>query len=100
MADNNQRDYELVYIGTPELDDATIEAINNRVISVVRDQGGDVEGIDLWGRRKLAYPINNHFEGYYVLHRIQMSPSGTDEIDRALRFDENILRYLLMLSDK
>ena len=99
MADNNYRDYELVYIGTPELDDATIEAINNRVISVVRAQGGDVDGIDLWGRRKLAYPIKNHFEGYYVLHRIQMAPSGTGAIDRALRFDENILRYLLMLSD-
>ena len=99
MADNDQHDYELVYIATPEIDDESISAINNRLIDVVRDQGGEMEGIDLWGRRKLAYPINNHFEGYYVLHHFQMPPSGTGEIDRALRFDEGVIRYLLMLDD-
>ena len=98
MADN-QRDYELVYIAKPELEDDVITEINNRLISVVREQGGEMEGIDLWGRRKLAYPINNLFEGYYVLHHFEMPPTGADDIDRALRFDENVIRYLLMLRD-
>ena len=98
MADN-QRDYELVYIAKPELEDTVITEINDRLIGVVREQGGEMDGIDLWGRRKLAYPINNHFEGYYVLHRFEMPPAGVRGIDRALRFDENVIRYLLMLSD-
>ena len=99
MADNNQRDYELVYIAVPELDEDTLKVINDRLIDVVRAQGGEMEGIDLWGRRRLAYPINNHFEGYYALHHFQMPPSGVGEIDRALRFDDNVIRYLLMLRD-
>jgi len=99
MADNEARDYELIYIAQPETSDEVISNINRRLVGVIRDEGGEVDGIDLWGRRKLAYPINNHFEGYYVLHHFQVAPSGADRIDLALRFDESVFRYLLMLND-
>lgn len=100
MADNGRRDYELVYIAQPETSDEAITAINRRLVGTITAQDGEMHGIDLWGRRKLAYPINNHFEGHYVLHSFEMPPSGTDDIDLALRFDEDVIRYLLMLTDE
>ena len=99
MADNEQRDYELICIAQPEISDEVLSDINRRVAGVILAHGGEVDGIDLWGRRRLAYPIDNHFEGNYVLYHFRMAPSETARIDLALRFDENVIRYLLMLSD-
>ncbi len=54
----------------------------------------------MWGKRTLAYPIKKLFEGHYVLHRFEMAPNGTGEIDRLLRYNENVLRYLLIRLDE
>jgi small subunit ribosomal protein S6 len=95
-----QHEYELVFIMQPELDEQGIFNINERLTQIVTSQEGTVSGTEMWGKRTLAYPIKKYFEGHYVLHRFQMNPSGAAEIDRLLRFNENVIRYLMIRTDE
>jgi small subunit ribosomal protein S6 len=100
MANAEQREYELVFILQPELDEQGVLGFNERLGQIVANQSGAIETTELWGRRGLAYPIGKYFEGHYVLHRLSMQPAGTEEVDRLLRFNENVLRYLLIRADE
>lgn len=99
MADSDLREYELVYILQPDLDEQGVTGINDRLGQIVTDQAGSITTTELWGRRTLAYPIGKFFEGIYVLQRFQMQPEATGELDRLLRFNENVIRYLLIRTD-
>ena len=94
------REYELVYVLQPGLDDTAIQGFDKRVADLIAAQGGTDIVTEPWGRRNLAYPINRYFEGYYILHRFAMPPSGADEVDRTLRYAEDVIRYLLMRQDE
>lgn len=96
MSDQEKRDYELVYIIQPELTDEEISALNDRVTQFIQDQDGEVRETELWGKRSLAYPIKDFFEGYYILHRLHIPGSLIEEVERILRFNENVLRFLCM----
>jgi small subunit ribosomal protein S6 len=100
MANSEQRDYELVYILQPEMDEQGVLEFNERINQLVTNQSGSVAATELWGRRALAYPIGKYFEGHYVLHRFLMPPAGAGEVDRLLRFNENVVRYLLLRTDE
>jgi small subunit ribosomal protein S6 len=100
MANSDLREYELVFIVQPEMDEQGMTAINDRVGQIVSAQSGSITTTEMWGRRTLAYPIGKFFEGHYVLHRFQMLPEAADEIDRLLRFNENVIRYLLIRTDE
>jgi small subunit ribosomal protein S6 len=91
-----QREYELVYVLQGSLDDDGVRDFNERLNQVIETQSGSVTTTEVWGRRTLAYPIGKNFEGHYVLERFQMPPAGTAELDRLLRFNENVMRYLLI----
>jgi len=65
----------------------------------VKSANGEVASVDVWGRRNLAYPINNHREGIYVLFQAKMSPSALTELERNLKLSEEIIRYLLVKVD-
>lgn len=95
----NERQYELVYILQPQLDEAGINSFDTRLCDVIAAQGGSDIATEMWGKRTLAYPINRKYEGYYILHRFQMPGAGAEEIDRLLRFNEDVVRYLLMRKD-
>lgn len=99
-AEQESRAYELVYILRPDLDDDSVRAYSERIGQVVADHAGAVTATEVWGRRALAYPINKLFEGQYVLQRFDMAPDGTAELDRILRFDESVMRYLLIRTDE
>jgi small subunit ribosomal protein S6 len=96
----DQREYELVYALLGSLDDEGVRNFNERLNQVVTTQSGTVTTTEIWGRRTLAYPIGKNFDGIYVLERFQMPPSGTAEVDRFLRFNENVIRYLLIRTDE
>ena len=96
MSDQEKREYELVYILQPELTDEELSALNERVTQFIQDQDGEVQETELWGKRSLAYPIKDFFEGYYILHRLNIPGSLIEEIERILRFNENVLRYLCL----
>jgi small subunit ribosomal protein S6 len=94
------REYELVYVLQPGLDDTAVQSFEKRMADLIAGQGGTDIVTEPWGRRNLAYPINRFFEGHYILHRFSMPPSGADEVDRTLRYTEDVIRYLLMRQDE
>lgn len=95
----NARQYELVYVLQPKLDENGVNSFDGRVCDVIAAQGGSDIATELWGKRTLAYAIDRYFEGFYILHRFQMPPSGAEEVDRTLRYSEDVMRYLLMRKD-
>jgi small subunit ribosomal protein S6 len=94
------REYELVYVLQPGLDDTAIQGFEKRMADLIATQGGTDIVTEPWGKRNLAYPIERYFEGYYILQRFLMPPAGTEEVDRRLRFSEDVIRYLLMRTDE
>lgn len=99
MADQELREYELVYILQPEMAEDSVLSVNERVSQIVGAHEGQMLETEMWGRRTLAYPIKKRFEGHYVLHRLSMFPDGTDEVERYLRFNEDVLRFLIMRAE-
>lgn len=93
------RDYELVYIIRPTVDEEGVTNVVESVSGLVKAGDGEVTSVDVWGRRTLAYPINNHREGVYVLSRVKMPPSALTELERNLKLSEEIIRYLLVRVD-
>ena len=95
----DSRQYELVYILQPQLDENGVNSFDTRLVDVISAQGGAEIATEAWGKRTLAYPINRNYEGHYILHRFQMPPTGAEEVDRTLRYSEDVMRYLLMRKD-
>lgn len=93
------QEYELMYILVPDLDEAGVEAATQRIRSLLDARGAEVATIEPWGRRRMAYPIRHHRDGYYVLARFKMSADQTDSLERALRLNEQVLRHLLIRLD-
>ena len=93
------RDYELAFIVRPNVDDYGVTAVVDKVSQFVKSANCEVASVDVWGRRNLAYPINNHREGIYVLFQAKMSPSVLTELERNLKLSEEIIRYLLVKVD-
>ena len=99
MVDQELHEYELVYILQPEMSEDDVLSVNDRIAQIASNHSGEMLGTEMWGRRTLAYPIRKQFEGHYVLQRISMMPDGTEEMERYLRFNENVLRFLNMRAD-
>jgi len=89
------REYELVFIVHPELDDTALKDLIEKVKGWITEAGGNVSKVDLWGKRKLAYSIRKQKEGQYVLFRTQMEPTFGTILERNLRFLEPVMRFLL-----
>ena len=93
------RDYELMVVLDPNLDETAIESMNTRIQSLVTQRGGTVENVDNWGRKRLAYPIGRFRDGFYILSRLQLPPTAAVEIERALKLTESVIRHLLVRSE-
>jgi small subunit ribosomal protein S6 len=93
------RNYELAYILDPELDEQSIEAFEERVKSWIEAAEGKIKNIDSWGKRRLAYPIKKHNEGYYYFLQIEMPPQAGVVIERDLRLSEQILRFMISVQE-
>ena len=89
------RKYELVVIVHPDLDEANFQAVVEKVTGWVSESGGNVDKIDVWGRRRLAYLINKQREGQYALLHLSMDPAATSSLNRNIRFQESIMRSML-----
>src|SRR3954447_24238536 len=100
MENVEKREYEMVYVAQPDLGEEGLRELNERLTQLITSQQGAVSGTEIWGKRTLAYPIKKYYEGHYVLHRFQMAPAGTEELDRLLRLNENVLRYLVVRTDE
>jgi small subunit ribosomal protein S6 len=94
------RQYELVYVVSPETDEDGVAGLHTQIAEIVEKQGGRLDKTDNWGRRQLAYEIDRHREGTYVLELISGSGEIVSEIDRRLRVSDNVLRHLVVRVDE
>ena len=92
------RDYEVTIILQPKLEEKERNELIDRITDLIVPGANEDEKapMDVWGMRKLAYPIQNHYEGYYVLYPVQIDPTRIFDIERSLRFMEDVLRYLVV----
>jgi small subunit ribosomal protein S6 len=89
------REYELVFIVHPDLEEAAFNELVERVQGWITDAGGSLTKVDVWGKRKLAYEIKKQHEGQYVLMRAQMNPEFSAELERNFRYLEPVMRFLI-----
>ena len=89
------RNYELVCIAQPELDETAFKGVVDRVSGWISESGGSVDKVDIWGRRRMAYQIRKQREGQYVLMNITLDPKATGELERNIRYLEPVLRHML-----
>jgi small subunit ribosomal protein S6 len=97
---NKTRQYELVYLLSPDTGEQAVKDLHAQVEATVARYGGELARTDDWGRRKLAYTIGPHKEGIYVLDVINGSGEMMKEIERRLRVNEQVLRYLVVRVDE
>ncbi len=93
------RNYELVFIVHPDLEETAFNDVVDRVKGWITGADGKVSNVDIWGKRKLAYPIRKQGEGQYVLMRAQMEPSFCAELERNLGLTEPVMRYLITVEE-
>jgi small subunit ribosomal protein S6 len=86
------RHYEVMVILDPNLEERTIAPSLDTFLNVVKKDGGTVEKVDIWGKRRLAYEIDKHAEGIYAVIDVQAEPSSVLELDRQLNLNESVLR--------
>ncbi len=90
------RDYELVVIVSPQVEEERVGSIVERVTSWITNRGGTIEKVEPWGRKRLAYTIKDFREGTYVIIRLKMGPALVDELESSLRISEDVIRHLLI----
>ena len=90
------RQYELMVILDPELDDRTVQPSLEKFLQVVTTDGGTVDTIEVWGRRRLAYEIKKKAEGIYAVVNFTAEPATAKELDRQLGLNESVMRTKLM----
>ena len=94
-----RRDYELGFILNPEVSEEQTRAILERIEQIVRNYDGQTVKVNQWGRRRLAYPIQHHRDGYYVFIDMILTPETVLELDRNLKVSEEVLRHLITRRD-
>ncbi len=93
------RDYELALIINPEVSEEETRAILDRVEQIVANYGGQIVRINQWGRRRLAYPIERHRDGFYVFFDMILTPETVIELERTLKVSETVLRHMTKRRD-
>lgn len=94
------RDYELVVVLTPELADDALNETVERLQQSIAQRGGEVKDVNVWGRRRLAYPIKRHLEGNYVVTQIRMDPAQVPALESGLRISEEVIRHMIVRAEE
>ena len=95
----NQREYETVFILDPGLEESRVNEEVERAAALIRDNGGTVDEVERWGRRRLAYEISRKRDGVYTLLRYHAEGPAVKELERRLRINESVLRALTVVVD-
>jgi small subunit ribosomal protein S6 len=90
------RHYELMVILDPDLEERTVGPSLDKFLNVIRNGGGSVDNVDIWGRRRLAYEINKKSEGIYAVVDMHAEPALAKELDRQLGLSESVVRTKLI----
>src|SRR6478736_3994136 len=92
--------YELMVILDPEIDERTVAPSLDKFLNVVRNDGGTIDNIDIWGRRRLAYEINKKSEGIYAVVQLTATGDTTKELDRQLKLSEAVMRTKVLRAEE
>jgi len=92
--------YELMVILDPEIDERTVAPSLDKFLNVIRTDGGTIDKIDIWGKRRLAYEINKKSEGIYAVVDMTASPESTIELDRQLKLSEAVMRTKVLRAEE
>ena len=97
---SDSRQYELLYVVSPVVTEDGVTELHARIEEIVQQLGGSIEKTDNWGRRRLAYEIDRHRDGTYVLELLNAPGSILSELDRRLRVMDELLRHLIVRVDE
>lgn len=89
------RQYELILIIQPDLDEELTTGVIERISTMITDNGGEILKTDLWGLRQLAYEIKDFRDGYYVYMEVSIAPEFGNQLKQSLRYLEPLIRYML-----
>ena len=89
------REYEVIFIVHPDLDDNAFKEVVEKVRGWIIEGTGNVSKVDLWGKRRLAYPIRKQKDGQYVLMKTELEPAFISTLEHNLRFLEPVMRFLI-----
>ena len=92
--------YELMVILDPEIDERTVAPSLDKFLNVIRNDGGTIDNVDVWGRRRLAYEINKKTEGIYAVVNFTANSSATVELDRQLKLSEAVMRTKVLRAEE
>lgn len=92
--------YELMVILDPEIDERTVAPSLDKFLNVIRADGGTIDNVDVWGRRRLAYEINKKSEGIYAIVNFTANSSATVELDRQLKLSEAVMRTKVLRAEE
>ena len=92
--------YELMVILDPEIDERTVAPSLDKFLNVVRNDGGTIDKVDVWGRRRLAYEINKKTEGIYAVVDFTANAAATAELDRQLKLSEAVMRTKVLRAEE
>lgn len=92
--------YELMVILDPEIDERTVAPSLDKFLGVIRNDGGTIENVDIWGRRRLAYEIQKKSEGIYAVVNFTATSEATLELDRQLKLSEAVLRTKVLRAEE
>lgn len=94
------RAYEVMVILDPATDERTVAPSLDKFLNVVRTDGGSVDSVDVWGRRRLAYEVKKNAEGIYAVVQLTAEPATVKELDRQLTLNESVLRTKVIRPSK
>ena len=92
--------YELMVILDPEIDERTVAPSLDKFLNVIRNDGGTIDNVDVWGRRRLAYEINKKTEGIYAVVAMTSNADATVELDRQLKLSEAVMRTKVLRAEE
>lgn len=90
------RAYEVLFVLKPDLEEEATNAAIEKFANLIQQNQGSVEQINRWGKKRLAYEINDYREGYYTLILFQGEPATQKELDRVMRLSDEVLRHLIV----
>jgi len=92
--------YELMVILDPEIDERTVAPSLDKFLNVIRNDGGTIDKVDIWGKRRLAYEINKKTEGIYAVVDMTAKAESTVELDRQLKLSEAVMRTKVLRAEE
>jgi small subunit ribosomal protein S6 len=94
------RNYEIIYILKPDYDEEKVTEIMEKYSNIIKNNRGEVVSEDKWGKRRLAYEIQDYREGFYILVNFKSEANVPTELDRVMKISDEILRFMITNKDE